>query len=203
MDVPSAASGPEGASGSALPPTYGESHVLLLARDPKTLFAAWDLSPSFTESLKSRIGRRAFAVSTQTLRLIPGEGETTVLEVEKQDRTRYLSVSGASSFIAEIGFTTPAGRFEFAARSSPCFVPMNDPAPGRSGETASRLLVRYREAASLARAGVRLASVGRLVGSRSLGQTGALARPAAGSRIPASRRAAASVLGGASDLYRR
>jgi len=194
----------EGAS-FALPSTYGESHVLLLARDPQTLFAAWDLAPSVSEDLKARIGRRAFAVSSLTLRLIPAQGEPGVFRVDRQDRSRYLKVSGASSFIAEIGYTTPAGRFQLAARSAPCFVPMKESAPARSGETATRLLVRYREASALARVGVNLGGVARAGSVRPVrGDATGRARPKAvpePSSFPGP--ASALVLGGASDLYRR
>jgi hypothetical protein len=176
-----------------LPTSYGESHLLLLVRDPQTLFAAWDIAPSTTDALKSRLGRRGFAVSTLTLRLTRAGGPTTVVHAGKKARSRYLKIEGGPSFVAEIGFTTPAGQFEFVARSAPCFVPMGPVARHESAE-AERRAVGYREAAALARRGG-LGPDPRSSGTRSSSSGDGSASSAAAS--------SGRVLGGASDLYRR
>lgn len=177
-----------------LPASYGESHLLLLVRDPQTLFAAWDMAPSTIEALKARIGRRGFAVSTLTLRLTRAGGGTSEVHVGKKARSRYLKIDGGPSFIAEIGFTTPAGRFEPMARSAPCFVPMGPVALQESIVTVRRAVLGYREARAMARRG----AIGKRI-STSRARPPQAKGPAiapAGSPLP-------RVLGGASDLYRR
>ena len=177
-----------------LPSSYGESHLLLLVRDPQTLFAAWDMAPSTIEALKARLGRRGFAVSTLTLRLTRAGGGASVLHVGKKARSRYLKIDGGPSFIAEIGFTTPAGRFELVARSAPCFVPMGPIARAEAIEAGRRAVVGYREARALARRGGVPPNPG-ATRARPNPSTDGAASPAV-TLVP-------RVLGGASDLYRR
>jgi len=178
-----------------LPASYGESRLLLLVRDPQTLFAAWDMSTETVDALKARLGRRGFAVSTLTLRLTRAGGGTTVVHAGKKARSRYLKIDGGPSFTAEIGFTTPAGQFEFVARSAPCFVPMGPLARHESAE-AERRAVGYREAAALSRRG----GLG-----PDPGLDAARARRNSSGEGAASKAATSTgrVLGGASDLYRR
>ncbi len=183
----------------SLPITYGESRLLLLARDPHTLFAAWDMAPSVVKELKARIGGRALAVSTLTLRLTNAGGATRVFHVGRRARSRYLGVDGAPSFIAEIGFTTPTGRFEFIAKSAPCLVPMNLAARHAWLGERRRFVLGYREAGALARRGL-LASTLR-ERTRPKGTPGNF--ESASSSSSSFSAAAPRVLGGASDLYRR
>lgn len=180
----------------SLPSSYGESHLLLLVRDPQALFAAWDMSPLAIESLKARIGARAFAVSTLTLRLTRAGGSTSVVHVGKKARSRYLRIDGGPSYLGEIGFTTPTGRFELVARSAPCFVPVG-PSRQESVEAVSRAVLGYREARALARR--ETVNTPEAVTS---GRSRAAASGSGGSASPIGSKAA-RVLGGASDLYRR
>ena len=179
-----------------LPLSYGESHLLLLPRDPQTLFAAWDVSASTIASLKERIGGRALAVSTFTLRLVRENGAATVFHLAKKHRSRYLKIDGPSpSFVAEVGFTTPAGRFELIARSAACSVPGGStprPDPAAFGR---RTVIGYREARSLVRRGLAAPASG----ARGRVRAQALLTTAAAAAAVAAPR----VLGGASDLYRR
>ena len=178
----------------SLPTTYGESRLLLLARDPHTLFAAWDMAPSVVKELKARIGGRALTVSTLTLRLTNAGGATRVFHMGRGSRSRYLGVDSAPSFIAEIGFTTPTGRFEFIARSAPCYVPMNLAARHAWLGARRPFVLGYREAGALARRGL-LASTLR-ERTRPQGTPENYGPASFGVSAP-------RVLGGASDLYRR
>jgi hypothetical protein len=179
----------------ALPSTYGESRLLLLVRDPQTLFAAWDVSPATIEGLKGRLGRRGFAVSTQTLHVTRSDGSTSVVHAGKKARSRYVKIEGGPSFVAEIGFTTPAGRFEFVARSAPCFVPMGPLGRGETTGNAARTVLGYREAGAHRRRGGLLEDQ---AGAAARDRAQAVARDG----VTAAQRAARE-LGGASDLYRR
>jgi hypothetical protein len=206
-----------------LPSSYGESHLLLLPRDPQTLFATWDLSPALIDGLKSRLGSRGFAVSTLTLRLSSESGEAVVFHVGRKARSRYLKVTGGSSFTAEIGFTTPTGRFESAARSAACFLPMG---PARGAFVASPApapaVASYRAAPAVARAAAAVtptpaATPAPTPAATSAGRVSPAAKGTTESRAGAAtttpREAAVVVpfrapstpraIGGASDLYRR
>jgi hypothetical protein len=190
--TPASAKTPAKAPRPTLPTSYGESHLLLLVRDPQTLFAAWDMSPATLDGLKGRLGRRGLAVSTLTLRLTRAGVGTSVIHVANHARSKYLKVEGGPSFTAEIGFTTPAGRFEFVARSGPCFVPMG-PVPG-SG--AQRSVLGYREAVGVAQRGGLSAKPGTHATRPEEGPTTEGADSSGAASGP-------RVLGGASDLYRR
>lgn len=197
-----------------LPLSYGESHLLLLPRDPQTLFASWDLAPSLIESLKSRLGARGFAVSTLTLRLSPTEGEPVVFHVGRKVRSRYLKVAGGVSFTAEIGFTTPTGHFELAARSVPCFLPLG---PARSAFIAhpAPAVASYRAATVAAKAVAAAApdtpasvtgsgvSSSPANGSTATATTAATSTPRGAAVVPFRAPSTPRTLGGASDLYRR
>ncbi|MEO8500470.1 MAG: DUF4912 domain-containing protein [Vicinamibacteria bacterium] len=182
-----------------LPESYGESRLLLLARDPKTLFAAWDIAPATIDSLKARLGRRGFAVSPLTLRLTRAGFGTSVIHVGHKARSCYLKIEGGPSFMAEVGYTIPAGRFEQVARSAPCFVPMGPLARPAFPSSGRRAVLGYREARALVRRGA-----GRV-------KAGSHVRPEATASVSAAMNATASAgvalasrtLGGASDLYRR
>jgi hypothetical protein len=178
-----------------LPASYGESHLLLLVRDPQTLFAAWDIAPSTMDALKGRLGRRGLAVSTLTLRLTRAGGGTSVIHVGNRARSRYLKIEGGPSFMAEVGFTTPAGRFELVARSAPCFVPMGPLARPAVGDSPRRAVLGYREARALIRSG----GVSRTSAAAARARARAARESGGSDRVLSAPRN----LGGASDLYRR
>jgi hypothetical protein len=190
-----------------LPSSYGESHLLLLVRDPQTLFAAWDVSPSTVDAMKARIGARGYAVSNLTLRLTRAGGGATTFHLGKKVRTRYLKIDGGPSYIAEIGITPPTGRFELIARSAPCFVPQGASAHQDWPGTRRRAVLGYREARALAQRGLVPVSPDgttrkRAAPSSSSGAVGGRADGGAAAMAPAGA-AAPRLLGGASDLYRR
>ena len=182
-----------------LPSSYGESHLLLLVRDPQTLFAAWDVSPSTTDALKARIGSRGYAVSNLTLRLTRAGGGTTTFHLGKKVRSRYLKIDGGPSYIAEIGITPASGRFELIARSAPCFVPLGASAHQDWPGTARRAVLGYREARNLAQRGLVPVNPDGTPRQRSVSSPRkSVSRAAVAAGVAAPR-----VLGGASDLYRR
>ncbi len=190
-----------------LPSSYGESHLLLLVRDPQTLFAAWDVSPSTVDAIKARIGARGYAVSNLTLRLTRAGGGATTFHLGKKVRTRYLKIDGGPSYIAEIGITPPSGRFELIARSAPCFVPQGASAHQDWPGTRRRAVLGYREARALAQRGLVPVSPDgtprkRAAPSSSGGAASGAVGGGAVAMAPAGA-AAPRVLGGASDLYRR
>lgn len=186
-----------------LPSSYGESHLLLLVRDPQTLFAAWDVSPSTVDAMKARMGARGYAVSNLTLRLTRAGGGATTFHLGKKVRTRYLKIDGGPSYIAEIGITPPSGRFELIARSAPCFVPQGASAHLDWPGTRRRAVLGYREARALAQRG--LVPVNPDGTPRKRTAPSPSSGGGAGASVSAAHAGAAAprVLGGASDLYRR
>ena len=185
-----------------LPSSYGESHLLLLVRDPQTLFAAWDVSPSTVDALKARIGGRGYAVSNLTLRLTRAGGGATTFHLGKKVRTRYLKIDGGPSYIAEIGITPPSGRFELIARSVPCFVPQGASAHQDWPGTKRRAVLGYREARALAQRGLVPVNPDGTPRKRPAVSSSAGGAGAGAPMTPAGA-AAPRMLGGASDLYRR
>jgi hypothetical protein len=164
------------------------------------------MAPAAVNAVKSRLGSRGFAVSNLTLRL-SGAGSTTVFHLGKRARSRYLRVDGGPVYFAEIGLTTPTGRFELMARSAPCVVPMG-PAASREPADGKRAALGYREALALARRGIRPARPAKGGTARGLAASATTApstpsTPSGGAASAARIKSAPRVLGGASDLYRR
>jgi hypothetical protein len=127
--APSAASPP---AGDDLPPTYGRCRAVLVARDPWSLFAHWEVPPA----------RRI-----EVLRWLDGEGEETREVLRLSDTTStplafhdvelppgaqriHLEANPGRTYRAEIGIRTLRGRFIPLATSdlalTPAALPSSD-----------------------------------------------------------------------------
>ena len=103
----------EGATGD-LPSAYGVDRLTLLARDPSSLFAYWEVTPRRREPALAALGPEAEGAS-QVLRLYAdGADADTIVDVELPADlgSRYVTVSNpGASCRAEIGLGTASGRF--------------------------------------------------------------------------------------------
>lgn len=112
-----------------LPARYGEDRVTLLVRDPETLFAYWELTPSATETACREQGCPPEAL-TPVLRLHDlTQGSPPEEVAVGQAESWYLHVGRPGHrFQAELGLRGPTGRFTPIIRSNLVETPPCSPA---------------------------------------------------------------------------
>jgi hypothetical protein len=100
-----------------LPQTYGTNTLFLIARDPRWLFAYWDIDWS---PFSPKDGKFYLKLAKTA-----GAEELTT-EIHPDARNWYLPVKEAGvSYYAEIGFYTAAGEWSGIARSEPAAAPQD------------------------------------------------------------------------------
>ena len=108
-----------GAADAGLPNAYGSQALYLMARDPHSLFAYWDID--WTETFRMQMPRDRKV----HLLVVRSDGaEETSLEVEPLAGSSYIDVSsGDESYTAELGYYEPAGVWNSVAVSVPVATP--------------------------------------------------------------------------------
>ena len=102
-----------------LPSSYGGHALYLMARDPHSLFAYWDID--WAETFRDQKPRDR-KVHLRVAR--SGGDEETTLEVEPMSGSCYIDVaSGDAEYTAEIGYYEPAGVWNSVAVSMPIATP--------------------------------------------------------------------------------
>lgn len=105
--------------GAVLPPIYGEDRLVLLARDPYSIFAYWELSLPTEDRLRKSRGDKPGEDSTFLLRVYKHhlvcqrEVENFIdIPVNYEIGNWYISVSDAGrTYHAELGCLKPDGSF--------------------------------------------------------------------------------------------
>ena len=107
------------ASAGALPDSYGSHAVYLMARDPHSLFAYWDIDWAEAFREHKPHDRKVH------LRITRADGsEETALEVEPMAGSCYVDVTrGDEEYTAEIGYYRPADVWNSVATSAPVATP--------------------------------------------------------------------------------
>lgn len=112
--------------GEELPLEYGQDKLVLLVRDPNTLFAYWEVSATTRESFHSQYGPRAWLNSQPVLKvhqLDSPQGKKVIwsTDIRMDDLTDnwYLQLNKPSStFFADLGRLMPDGSFALLLRSN-------------------------------------------------------------------------------------
>jgi hypothetical protein len=109
-----------------LPESYGTRKLFLAARDPRILFAYWDLSPvQYQEAARVAQDGKIFLEV-----YVPGEGRIAQVHVWDSHRNWYLQTNRPdTNFIAQLGFYRPDGGFEVLARSAEVRTPRDTLSP--------------------------------------------------------------------------
>jgi len=113
-----------------LPSNYGDNKIILMVRDPWTMFTYWETRNDVEENLREEINRKGKVVSKSVLRVyeINGEDVKTVMCFELRDWVSdwYIHVTepGISSFV-EIGLLCEDGDFFILAKSNIVCTPAN------------------------------------------------------------------------------
>lgn len=118
-----------------LPHGYADDRVVLLTRDPHTLFAYWDLAPGAPEPTGAATARLVLRVHDLTLLDFADARPLRHhdLDVDRPVGSQYVPLEGAAgTYRAEIGWRWSDGRFVARVRSGTITVaraeaPGNDP----------------------------------------------------------------------------
>lgn len=164
-----------------LPHAYADDRVVLLTRDPHTLFAYWDLAPGAPEPPGAAAARLVLRVHDLTL-LDFADAQPLRhhdLEVDRPVGSRYVPIEGApGTYRAEIGWRWSDGRFVARVRSGTITVARAE-APGDDPTrwmTVARLAGAERTARDAAPLSVREATAPNGAPSASRQTTAATAR---------------------------
>ncbi len=103
----------------ALPTYYEEDRLVLLPRDPYSLFAYWEISTSTGEHIKKNWGEKGWNNSSPVLRICKhhrSRQETiesvTDINLEPGSNNWYIPVTGPDHFYhVELGWRRPEGTF--------------------------------------------------------------------------------------------
>ncbi len=103
----------------ALPQYYEEDRLVLLPRDPYSLYAYWEISTSYRDSLKNDWGEEAWQNSAPVLRVYKHRwsqqgiiDSVTEINLEPEANNWYISVNSPDHFYhAELGLRRREGTF--------------------------------------------------------------------------------------------
>jgi hypothetical protein len=114
-----------------LPDSYGSRKLFLVPRDPRILFAYWDLSPlQYQEAAHAAKEGKVFLEV-----YVPGEGRVAQVHIWDSHKNWYLQVNRPdTAFIAQIGYYKHDGGFEVLARSSEVRTPRDTLSPNTNAK---------------------------------------------------------------------
>jgi hypothetical protein len=129
----SSLAGPRYFFNTDIPDSYNETYMRAIPRDPKWVFAYWEISESTRKELRAKMGESAAASAKRILRLI----DVTEIAYDGSNAQRYIDIEinelannwyvhvpeSGRSYVLELGFLTTAGRFYCATRSNVTGVP--------------------------------------------------------------------------------
>ena len=118
---------PSATESAALPTSYGEDRLVLLARDPEWLFCYWEIRP---ETAHRAMGQIEDTVPVLRVSYRPaggGEDRSYDERIDLFARRHYLHVPAAHHvYRAQLGFRGPDGGFVAALQSNEVFAPPED-----------------------------------------------------------------------------
>jgi hypothetical protein len=129
----SAAAGANRDAAGELPRVYGTQTLVLMPRDPQSLFAFWDIDWSSIFAEERRRERRV------ALRVLDGEGaELLSQDVEPLAGNCYLEVpEGGAAYRGEIGYFDASGSWVLVAESETVTTPPDEVADGDATDFAT------------------------------------------------------------------
>ncbi|MGB2600248.1 MAG: DUF4912 domain-containing protein [Candidatus Omnitrophota bacterium] len=115
-----------------IPSGYNDNKIVLMVRDPWTIYSYWEISREVKDSTLENIQKEGLVPSKITLRLYDlSEAEKGFrykairdFEVEKWAGDRYINTGGEEkNWMAEIGILCASGKFFCLARSNTVTMP--------------------------------------------------------------------------------
>jgi len=119
-----------------LPRAYGTGKLIVLARDPHCLYAAWDFTDEQLEhhGALSRSGRLS-------LRVVESFSQNLVAEIEADSGSRHLFLTvpcAAASYVVQLGYHQSEGEWKSIRESAPVCTPPDRISGERNGRAAVR-----------------------------------------------------------------
>ncbi|MBN3033912.1 MAG: DUF4912 domain-containing protein [Candidatus Saganbacteria bacterium] len=107
------------------PAGYGDNRIVLMVRDPRWIYAYWEISDQRRSEISQQLGEGVFARARLVLRVY----EAASLKHHDVEvggaRNWYIRVPAPNrTYFAEIGYLTEDGRFIAAARSNSVTTPL-------------------------------------------------------------------------------
>jgi hypothetical protein len=110
--------------GPELPAGYGDDRIVALVRDPRCVFAYWELDGGGRERLRREIGEGELAGSVWVLRLVMVTGERFFdVPVNPAAGNWYLHVEPGERYQVRIGLVLSSGTFRELAASAEVITP--------------------------------------------------------------------------------
>lgn len=112
------------------PHAYGDNRIVLLVRDPHWLHAYWEITENKYREVSGMLGKD-FSGSREILRVhntSENPWKSFDITVSYGSRNWYINVPDANStYVVDIGFLAPDGRFLVTARSNAVTTPRDGP----------------------------------------------------------------------------
>ncbi|MFC1570643.1 DUF4912 domain-containing protein [Candidatus Omnitrophota bacterium] len=102
---------------------YGDNKIVLMVRDPWTIYTYWEVAGSVEDSVRGQIGNRGLEAQKSVLRIyeITSEGEKETFDFELRDwaNSWYIHTpTSGKNWVAEIGIVAKTGEFFSLAKSN-------------------------------------------------------------------------------------
>jgi len=121
---PAAAGDPLESRGAALPGSYGTGRLVLTAREPRWLYASWDLAARQQRQYNARSADGHLVVRVHAGSI--AERPAAEVHVHPESRHWFIQVSHAGAqYVAELGYYRPRRRWVQIATSAPVTTPVD------------------------------------------------------------------------------
>ena len=127
---------PAPAPAPALPSTYDDNRLVLLARDPCWLYAYWDFSVEQMSAAQTRLGAKEVQMVLRVFDVtyvdFNGANAWSQMDIELSPFATnwYIPVPQPdAAYCVEVGYRTPAGRFTVLGRSNVVTTPRVEASP--------------------------------------------------------------------------
>jgi len=115
-----------------IPGGYGDNKIILMARDPHTLFSYWEVQPGVLHAAEEDIRKKGQTHYRRILRVYQTDGDMTaptpVMDLEINDYANSWYINGVDpgrKWIIDIGLLYGSGEFFTLARSNVTITPSN------------------------------------------------------------------------------
>jgi len=114
-----------------IPSSYGDNKIVLMVRDPWTMYSYWEISSSVESAVREKIAKRGLKGSKSVLRVyeITSTGDEKIaFEFELRDWANSWYIHAGTSgkeWAAEVGIVCETGEFFSLVRSNVVQTPAN------------------------------------------------------------------------------
>lgn len=117
---------------SSIPNGYGDNKIVLMSRDPHTLFSYWEIQAQIKKEVEAKIKSSGHSVCKNVLRVYDVTEDASIpqviMDLEISDNADSWYINGVASgkeWMVDIGFLASSGEFFTLARSNATITPSN------------------------------------------------------------------------------